>query len=135
MCKLLMSINPEHVENILAGTKQFEFRKTKCKEHVDAIVIYSTAPVRQIVAEVEVTDIIQGTPQAVWKKTSHAAGIDKSFYDQYYNGRNVAVAYALGTVKRYRIPRLLSDFGIKAAPQSYVYFHYNLEEKRNLRLE
>ena len=42
MCKLLMSINPEHVENILAGRKKFEFRKTKCKEQIDSIVIYST---------------------------------------------------------------------------------------------
>ena len=30
MCKLLMSINPQHVNNILAGTKRFEYRKTKC---------------------------------------------------------------------------------------------------------
>ena len=44
MCKLLMSINPEHVANILAGKKKFEFRKTKCKEQIDSIVIYSTAP-------------------------------------------------------------------------------------------
>ena len=43
MCKLLMSINPEHVENILAGTKKFEFRKSKCKEQIESIVIYSTA--------------------------------------------------------------------------------------------
>ena len=38
MCKLLMSINPEHVDNILAGTKKFEFRKTKCKEKIDSIL-------------------------------------------------------------------------------------------------
>ena len=58
MCKLLMSINPEHVENILAGKKKYEFRKKKCKEQIDSIVIYSTAPVMKVVAEVEVKDII-----------------------------------------------------------------------------
>ena len=52
MCKLLMSINPEHVDNILAGTKKFEFRKTKCKEKIESIVIYSTSPIMRVVADV-----------------------------------------------------------------------------------
>ncbi len=121
MCKLLMSINPEHVDNILAGTKKFEFRKTKCKEEIDGIVIYSTAPVMRIVGEVEVTGIIEGTPQSVWNHTAYAAGIDKVFFDKYYSGKGNAVAYALGQIKEYCKPLKLTDFGIKTAPQSYVY--------------
>ena len=121
MCKLLMSINPEHVDNILAGTKKFEFRKTKCKEKIDSIIIYSTFPIMRVVAEVEVKDIIEDTPQAVWSKTRTAAGIDKNFFDRYYNGRDVAVAYVLGEVKKFSSPKYLADYGVKAAPQSYVY--------------
>ena len=121
MCKLLMSINPEHVENILAGRKKFEFRKTKCKEQIDSIVIYSTAPVMKVVAEVEVKGIIEDTPQSVWKRTSSAAGIDKKFFDRYYSGREQAVAYILGCVKQFDAPRQLIDYGVKTAPQSYVY--------------
>ena len=117
MCKLLMSINPEHVENILAGTKKFEFRKSKCKEQIESIVIYSTAPVMKVVAEVEVKDIIEDTPQTVWKRTSNAAGIDKSFFDSYYSGRDTAVAYVLGCVTQFDSPRNLTDYGVKAAPQ------------------
>ena len=41
MCKMLLSINPEHVANILSGKKKFEFRKVRCKEDVDKIVIYA----------------------------------------------------------------------------------------------
>jgi predicted transcriptional regulator len=121
MCKLLMSINPEHVDNILTGVKKFEFRKTKCREKIDGIVIYSTAPIMKVVGEVAVTDIIEGTPQKVWSHTSFAAGIDKSYYDQYYHGRKTAVAYVLGEIKQYNSPKYLSDYGIKTAPQSYVY--------------
>ena len=123
MRKLLMSINPEHVENILAGKKKFEFRKTKCKEQIDYIVIYATAPVMKVVAEVEVTDIIKDTPQKVWEKTSNAAGIDKEFFDCYYSGRETAVAYVLGRVTQLDSPRQLSDYGVRTAPQSYVYIH------------
>jgi len=121
MCKLLMSINPEHVDNILAGTKKFEFRKTKCKEKIESIVIYSTSPIMRVVAEVEVEGIIEDTPQAVWNQTHTAAGIDKIFFDRYYNGRDTAVAYVLGNVREFAVPRFLSDYGVKAAPQSYVY--------------
>ena len=126
MCKLLMSINPEHVENILAGKKKVEFRKTKCKEQIDSIVIYSTAPVMKVVAEVEVKDIIEDTPQIVWKRTSNAAGVDKKFFDKYYSGRNTAVAYVLGCVTRFESPRDLTDYGVKAAPQSYVYIRNDI---------
>ena len=77
----------------------------------------------QIVGEVEVKDIIEDSPQNVWKKTSNAAGIDKAFFDAYYVGKKVAVAYVLGKVKRYTKPHHLSDYGIKSAPQSFVYVH------------
>ncbi len=121
MCKLLMSINPEHVDNILAGIKKFEFRKNKCKEEIDSIIIYSTSPIMRVVAEVEVKGIIEDTPQVVWSKTQSAAGIDKIFFDRYYDGRSTAVAYVLGEVRKFTSPKNLADYGVKAAPQSYVY--------------
>ena len=42
MCAILLSINPVHVENIMNGTKGYEFRKKACKRPVDKIIIYST---------------------------------------------------------------------------------------------
>lgn len=121
MCKVLMSINPQHVDNILSGEKKFEFRRTHCKRAVDAILIYSTAPVMQIVGEVEVKEIIEDSPEMVWKRTASAAGIDKAFFDEYYSGKKTAIAYALGKVIQYSKPQLLSDYGIKSAPQSFIY--------------
>ena len=74
-----MSINPEHVNNIISGEKTYEFRKVKCKRKIDSIVIYSTAPIMQVVAEVKVLDLIQGKPDDVWIKTCKGAGINKLF--------------------------------------------------------
>lgn len=65
-----MSINPEHVENILSGVKRYEFRKVRCR---------------------------------LFKKN------------------HKAVAYKLGRIVEYLEPLKLSDFGIKFAPQSFVY--------------
>lgn len=121
MCRMLLSINPQHVENILNGDKRFEFRKVRCRAEVDNIVIYATSPVMQIVGEADVTEIIQDSLDAVWKITSEYAGISRHFYDEYYLGKDKAVAYKLGRVKKYKRPLQLSDFGISSAPQSFVY--------------
>ncbi|NLI93032.1 MAG: ASCH domain-containing protein [Peptococcaceae bacterium] len=121
MCKMLLSINPEHVENILNGNKQFEFRKIQCKSDVDKIVIYSTSPVMRVVGEAEVLDVLVDTPDKVWQMTAELAGITKDFFDKYFENKKKAVAYRLGKVQKYQKPLELSDFGINFAPQSFVY--------------
>ena len=45
----------------------------------------------------------------------------KEFFDEYFQDRKIAYAYKLGKVKRYETPKTLLDYGIKAAPQSFVY--------------
>jgi len=121
MCRILLSINPEYVDKILVQTKRFEYRKNRCKSNVDTIVIYSTFPVMRIVAAVEVLDVIEDTPRNVWKQTKDFSGISKEFFDAYFKGRQKAVAYKLGKVKKYKKPLTLGDFGLKSAPQSFVY--------------
>ncbi len=121
MCKMLLSVNPEHVDNILSGVKQFEFRKVRCKRDVDSILIYATSPVMLVVGEVEVLEVIEDAPESVWKLTSEFAGVSKSFFDQYYNKNDKAIAYRLGKVEKYLTPLQLSDLGISFAPQSFVY--------------
>jgi len=118
---MLLSINPEHVENILNGNKQFEYRKIKCKSEVNKIVIYSTSPVMRVVGEVEVLGVIVDKPDEVWEITSEFAGITKKFFDKYFENKEKAVAYRLGKVIKYQKPLKLSDFGISFAPLSFVY--------------
>jgi predicted transcriptional regulator len=120
---MLLSINPEHVENILKGNKLFEFRKVKCREDVDSIVIYSTSPVMQVVAEAAVEAVLVDDVLKVWQMTKDHAGISYDFYQQYYEGKETAVAYKLGDVTAYDEPRSLADFGVSHAPQSFVYIN------------
>lgn len=70
MRKMLLSINPEHVENILSGIKRYEFRKVRCRSDVDKMLIYSTAPVMMVVGEAEIVSIIEDEPEIVWELTS-----------------------------------------------------------------
>jgi predicted transcriptional regulator len=118
---MLLSINPQHVENILNGTKRFEFRKVRSRRDVRHIVIYSTAPVGHVVGEVEVVGTVDGHPADVWQQTHSQAGITKQFFDDYFCGRDRAVAYELGEVSVYEHPKSLAELGVSSAPQSFVY--------------
>ena len=48
---VILSIKPKHVEKILSGEKQYEFRKQIFKNpEVENIFIYASSPVKKIVA-------------------------------------------------------------------------------------
>lgn len=121
MRKILISINPEHVAKILSGEKKFEYRTKAAKRDVDSLIIYETTPVKRVVAEAKIIEVIELPPEELWNETQHQSGISKAFFDKYFQGRKVAYAYRLGEVKAYDDPRELSFYGIKSAPQSFVY--------------
>ncbi len=123
MCNILISINPEHVKNIMDGTKTYEYRKIECKRQVDRLIIYSTDPVKKVVGEAKVRRVLKDSPEALWGSTKEGSGITKSFFDSYYKGRDKAVAYEIYDVVEYEHPRELSDYGVSAAPQSFVYVY------------
>lgn len=74
-----------------------------------------------MVAEAEVLGIIEDNPDSVWDLTFEYAGISKSFFDRYFEGKEKAVVYHLGKTTQYSRPKTLSDYGINFAPQSFVY--------------
>ncbi len=119
--KLIISINPEHVNNIISGLKKYEFRTKIAKCDVDRLIIYETSPIKKIVGEVTVLQTLQMTPKELWKITKDEAGISKEYYDEYFKNRTVAYAYKLGDVEVYEKPLELADFGLKTPPQSFVY--------------
>lgn len=123
MCKILLSINPEYVSRILDGTKEYEFRKIKCKTNVDGIIIYCTSPIKQVVAEADIDTILEDTPENVWSKTKKKSGITKEFFFEYYEGKEKAIAYKLTNLNIFDTPKTLADYGVSAAPQSFVYVH------------
>lgn len=55
------------------------------------------------------------------EKTREYSGITKNFFDEYFKDRKVACAYKLGKIKVYDEPKALTEFGLRAAPQSFAY--------------
>ncbi len=121
MSQMLLSIKPEYVKKIISGKKIFEFRKFHCREGIDTIVIYETAPTKKVIGEAHLIEIIEGDIEYVWHETRGYAGILKRDYLAYYKEREVAVAYKLGAVKIYDKPKKLRDLGLDYVPQSFAY--------------
>lgn len=121
MCQMLLSINPEYVASILQGKKLYEYRKFRCRDDVDKIIIYATAPQKQIVGEAEIAGIVEDDILAVWHQTKEYSGITYKFFRQYYKGKKRAIAYQLKNLVIYDKPLTLEEIGVSCAPQSYRY--------------
>lgn len=121
MKKIIISINPIYVQNILNGTKKFEYRRKVSKEDINSLIIYETFPVKKVVAEAEVLGIIALNPNKLWDLTHEYGGISKKDYDIYFKDRKIAYAYKLGKIKIFENPLDIKFFGLKYAPQSFAY--------------
>lgn len=121
--KVLLSIKPKYVDKILSGEKAFEFRKQSFKrDGIKTVVIYATMPIGKIIGEFSIVSILEDTPINIWEKTKERAGIDKKYFDEYYNARKSAVAIQIGEIIEYDEPLDLKELGNNIVPpQSYRY--------------
>ena len=129
MRQILISINPEYVKKIFDGEKKYEYRKSIAKKNISWIVRYETKPKMKVVGKVKIEKIVKETPEKLWKITKHYSGVVKNFFDLYFKGKKIAYAYKLGKVLEYKKPKTLHDFGVKNAPQSFVYITKRLKNK------
>lgn len=120
---VLLSIRPKFAEAILSGSKTFEFRRALFKDpKVRIVVVYASTPVRRVVGEFTIKRVLSMSPAGLWRKTSSGGGIDRSYFDDYFRGADVAHAIEVHMVKRYREPRSLhGDYLVTTPPQSFRY--------------
>ena len=118
---IIISIHPCHIEKIFSGEKLYEFRKT-IAPGVQNLIIYATAPIKQIVAVIEVDSIITGIPHEIWQITKNQSGLTEDSFMLYFNDRNIANAIKFKKVYKLESPKSLTIFdNVRSAPQSYVY--------------
>lgn len=123
----LLSIKPQFVEKIFSGEKQYEYRKTIFKKQVQKVMVYSTMPIGKIVGEFVIEDILSGSPEEIWEKTNHAGGVNKTFYERYFKGKEIGHAIKIGDFSLFEEPVEPSHvFESFTAPQSFVYLDDNL---------
>lgn len=121
--KVLLSIKPQFADKIFSGEKKFEYRRAIFKnKDIQKIIVYSSSPVKKIIGEFEVEEIIEDKPSIIWERTNKFSGIKKTFFFEYFNNRNIGFAIKIKEPSRYDNP--IDPFSLIAGftpPQSFMY--------------
>lgn len=91
------------------------------KKDIDTILFYATSPVKSMVGQANISNIITGTIDEVWKQTKNYADISHEEYSWYYNDKNMSIAYKLKDLIIYDNPKILREFGINAPVMNFAY--------------
>ncbi len=134
----LISIRPNFVEKILAGEKRLEFRRNWAVKPVGILVIYSTAPIKRIVATVDVVGVTKGSPTALWEIAQEkGGGVTRKLIYDYFTGKKNGYAIEIGNVFEFDLhvdpKKLFRNF---IPPQSFKYLHledYNMIIDKSLK--
>lgn len=120
---ILLSVKPRFADQIMAGTKRVEFRRSWAREPVELLIIYSSAPVQRIVGVVEVIGMINDSPTKIWATCKHQGpGISRKELMDYFTGKHRGYGVLLGQITA--PPRAIapkSVFKGFRAPQSFRY--------------
>ena len=120
MKKILIAIKPQYAEKIFSGEKHYEYRRNLPKE-VSVAIVYETAPVKKIVGEFSVNNILVDTIDGLWNLTKDYSGLTEEDYKNYFHGKAFAKALSIDKVFKYSCMYDLIDFGVRCAPQSWQY--------------
>ncbi len=96
----LISIKPDHVNNIKKGLKTVELRTRNISLSKGAkLWIYSTLPIGCIEVVAEIDFVITSTPRDIWKKYSKKLCISRTLFMNYTKGHKQVTAIGLKKVE------------------------------------
>ena len=125
---VILSIRPNFCQLIFDGQKKYEYRKRVfARSDVDKVYIYATKPICRIVGYFTIDEVIEDSPNNMWKTTHEGSGISKEYFDAYFRGCDMAHAIAIGEVVKFDTPidpkEVIKNF---TAPQNYMYVDNDL---------
>ncbi len=89
----LLAVKPSFACALVEGSKGFEFRRVwPSFQPGDLVYVYSSAPVQAIVGSFVCGNIVQGRPEAVWRRLRVEGNIPRSIFRDYFRGSRVASA-------------------------------------------
>ena len=120
--RVLLSIKPEFALKIFDGSKRYEYRRAIFKnQEVSRVIVYASDPIKQIIGEFEIEDILHEELQSLWVKTKRHAGISEKRFFNYFTNKTKGYAIKVKATRVYEDPLQLSNFMISSPPQSYMY--------------
>lgn len=120
--RVLLSIKPQFALRIFDGSKRYEYRRTIFKRgEVKTVVVYASEPIKQVIGEFEIGEILHEEPEALWAKTGDHAGITKKRFFEYFTNKCKGYAIKVRTTRMYDAPLPLNSFMVSSPPQSFMY--------------
>ena len=120
--RVLLSIKPEFALKIFNGSKRYEYRRVIFKRgEVTTVVVYASDPIKKVIGEFEIGEILHEEPQALWAKTGDQAGITKKRFLEYFENRTKGYAINVKEAREYNTPISLDNFMLFWPPQSFMY--------------
>jgi len=131
--RLIISIKPKYMSEILEGRKTVELRKASTQILAGSrMVLYSTSPTQAIVGEATVEFRDKLELEDLWRIHGDSARISHGEFMAYYEGCVEGVALGLSDVMMYEYPLALSALRKRDVdfrpPQSYMRVPAELSE-------
>lgn len=119
--KALLSIKPEFALQIFSGQKKFEYRRKIFKKTVDSVIVYATSPMKLVIGEFFIDDILFEEVDKLWERTKTFSGISKEYYYKYFENLDRGYAIKIGNVNYFEVSFSITEkYGI-IAPQCFAY--------------
>jgi predicted transcriptional regulator len=120
--KILLSIKPSFALKIFDGTKRFEYRRSIFKRtDIKNVVVYASSPLKKILGEFEIDDILSGEPANLWCETHNYSGISEKKFFEYFSDTNRGYAIKIKNYQLYDKPQTIEDSLGVSPPQSFMY--------------
>ena len=120
--KVLLSIKAEFASKIFDGSKRYEYRRSIFKrEKVKKVIVYASNPIKKVIGEFEIGDILHEEPQLLWAKTKEHAGITEKRFLDYFTNKSKGYAIEVKSINIYDTPLTLESFMVSSPPQSFMY--------------
>lgn len=120
--RVLLSIKPEFALKIFDGSKRYEYRRTIFKRgEVKTVVVYASDPIKKVIGEFDIGDILHEEPQVLWTKTGEQAGITKKRFLEYFAYKMKGYAIKVKEARIYDTPVPLNKLMVSWPPQSFMY--------------
>ena len=120
--RVLLSIKPEFASKIFDGSKRYEYRRVIFKrDEVTTIVVYASVPIKKVIGEFEIAEILHDEPKLLWATTGEQSGITKKRFLQYFANILMGYAIKIKQAKKYEIPVPINQFTLSRPPQSFMY--------------
>lgn len=118
----MLSIKPVFANKIFEGSKKYEFRRAIFKHPgITTVVVYASSPVKKVIGEFEIEQILVDDLGTLWAKTCDFAGIDEDLFFEYFGDKERGYAIKIKNTCRYKSPKCIRrDFNL-IPPQSFAY--------------